>query len=56
MAKRKPFVKLQCQDCKRVNYFTHKSKQIKEKDGKKLELKKYCNWDKKHTPHKETKK
>jgi len=35
--KKKPFIKLQCQECKRINYFTHKSKKIVEK---KLELKK----------------
>ncbi|PJB99444.1 MAG: 50S ribosomal protein L33 [Candidatus Nealsonbacteria bacterium CG_4_9_14_0_8_um_filter_35_12] len=53
MAKKKPFVKLQCQECKKINYFTHKSKKIAEK---KLELKKYCKWCRKHTIHKETKK
>jgi large subunit ribosomal protein L33 len=53
MAKKKAFVKLQCETCKRVNYFTHKSKKAEEK---KLTLKKFCNWCRKHTPHKETKK
>ncbi|MCX6764307.1 MAG: 50S ribosomal protein L33 [Candidatus Nealsonbacteria bacterium] len=53
MAKKKrPFVKLQCQTCKRVNYHVNKSKASREK---KLELKKFCNWCKKHTPHKESK-
>ncbi len=56
MAKKKPYVKLQCQTCKRVNYFVHKSRQLNEKDGKKIELNKFCKWDRKHTPHKETKK
>ena len=56
MAKKKPYVKLQCQTCKRVNYYTHKSRQLNEKDGKKLLLSKFCNWDRKHTSHKETKK
>ena len=33
-AKRKPFVKLQCQTCKKVNYFTRKSRQkVLEKKG-----------------------
>jgi len=51
--KKKSFVKLQCQECKRINYFSKKSKVLKEE---KLELKKFCSWCKKHTPHKETKK
>jgi len=51
--KKKPFIKLQCQECKRINYFTNKSKGTVEK---KLELKKYCKWCKKHTLHKEGKK
>ncbi|MFH1841444.1 MAG: 50S ribosomal protein L33 [Candidatus Nealsonbacteria bacterium] len=51
MAK-KPFIKLQCQECKRINYHTRKSKKVSEK---KLELKKFCNWCRKHTLHKETK-
>jgi len=53
MATKKPYLKMQCQGCKRVNYFTHKSKTITEK---KLELKKFCKWCKKHTVHKESKK
>ncbi|MCD6528563.1 50S ribosomal protein L33 [bacterium] len=52
-AKKKAFVKLQCQECKRINYFTHKSK--KAVVGK-LELKKFCKWCRKHTLHKEVKK
>ncbi|MDD2913445.1 MAG: 50S ribosomal protein L33 [Candidatus Pacebacteria bacterium] len=56
MAKKKPYVKIQCENCKRVNYHTHKSRQLNEKDGKKLVLSKFCKWDRKHTPHKETKK
>jgi len=51
--KRKPFIKLQCVVCKRINYFTHKSKKVAEK---KLELKKFCKWCRKHTAHKEAKK
>jgi len=53
MAKKKPFVKLQCQECKRINYYTRKSKGVVEK---KLALKKFCNWCRKHTLHKEVKK
>ncbi len=51
--KKKPIAKLQCQECKKVNYFTNKSKSM---IGEKLELKKYCKWCKKHTVHKEMKK
>jgi len=53
--KRKAYVKFQCGACKRVNYFLHKSKQVKSKGEKKIELKKFCKWCKKHTPHKESK-
>jgi len=53
MAKKKAFSKIQCQTCKEINYFTKKSKLAAEK---KLEMKKFCNRCKKHTPHKETKK
>jgi len=53
--KKKSFIKLQCKDCKEINYFTKKSK-IMESEGKKLELKKFCKWCRKHTLHKEMKK
>jgi len=52
MAKKKPFSKIQCSACKEVNYFTKKSKKAAEK---KLEMKKFCNSCRKHTPHKEGK-
>ena len=45
--------KFQCTVCKNINYFVHKSKKTAEK---KMELSKFCNTCKKHTPHKETKK
>ncbi len=45
-------IALQCTECNRKNYTTKKNK--KNMQGK-LELKKYCKWDKKHTLHKETK-
>ena len=45
-------ISLQCSECNRKNYTTKKNK--KNTQGK-LELKKYCRWDKKHTLHKETK-
>ncbi|MBU6414840.1 50S ribosomal protein L33 [Patescibacteria group bacterium] len=46
-------IKFRCTVCKRANYFSQKNKKTVEK---KIELKKYCNWCKKHTPHKEAKK
>jgi large subunit ribosomal protein L33 len=53
MAKKKPFSKMKCSECKRINYYTKKSKKMVEE---KLELKKYCKWCRKHTLHKEAKK
>ena len=45
-------IALQCSDCKRRNYTTSKNRRnIQEK----LEFKKYCPFDRKHIPHKETK-
>ena len=55
MAK-KPYVKLQCTVCKRINYHIHKSKGKGPSGEKKLELKKFCKWCRKHTAHKESKK
>jgi len=43
---------LACSVCKRVNYF---SKRNKKKVKAKVELKKYCPWDKRHTVHTEAK-
>ena len=51
--KKKILIKLQCKDCKRINYYIPKLKKAGEK---KLELKKFCKWCKKHTVHKEVKK
>jgi len=45
-------IKLRCSDCKRINYYTRKKKTLE----KKLELKKFCRWCRKHTIHKEAKK
>jgi len=50
--KKKPFIKLQCKECKEINYYTKKSRGL---EGK-LELKKFCKRCRKHTPHKEGKK
>ena len=45
-------IALQCTECKRRNYTTKKNRRnIQEK----LEFSKYCPFDRKHTPHKETK-
>jgi large subunit ribosomal protein L33 len=53
MAKKKrKLIKLQCQDCKKVNYFVYKNPVSVER---KIELKKFCPVDKKHTVHKEAK-
>jgi len=46
-------IRFQCNACKRHNYWSRKNLK---KVEKKLELKKYCKWCKKHTKHKEAKK
>ena len=43
---------LQCGECKRKNYTTTKNKKLQ---PDKLEMKKYCRFCRKHTPHKEVK-
>lgn len=48
--KKKLIIKLQCDDCKGINYFTHKTKNMVDE---KLELKKFCKGCRKHTLHKE---
>jgi large subunit ribosomal protein L33 len=44
-------VLLACTECKRRNYSTGKNKK---NTSKRLELLKYCPWDRKHTLHRET--
>jgi large subunit ribosomal protein L33 len=44
-------VTLACTECKRRNYTTKKNKQ---NNPERIELKKYCKWDRRHTVHKET--
>ena len=44
-------ITLACEECKRRNYITMKSKV---NDRERIEMKKYCRWDKRHTVHKET--
>lgn len=46
-------IKLGCQGCKRVNYWTRKNKKQVER---KIEFNKYCKWERKQTVHKELKK
>ncbi|OHA15575.1 MAG: 50S ribosomal protein L33 [Candidatus Tagabacteria bacterium RIFCSPLOWO2_01_FULL_42_9] len=46
-------IKLQCENCKRINYWTRKNKK---KVERKIEFKKFCKWCRKRTPHKESKK
>ena len=43
-------VALQCSECKRRNYTTSKNRRNTQE---KLEFKKYCPFDRKHTVHKE---
>ena len=45
-------IRLVCDDCKRSNYYTHRNKKQVER---KIELKKYCPWDRKHFIHREVK-
>ncbi|NWF49364.1 MAG: 50S ribosomal protein L33 [Ignavibacteriaceae bacterium] len=45
-------ITLECTECKRRNYTTTKNKRL---HPARVEYKKYCRWDKKHTIHKETK-
>ena len=46
-------IALACTECKRRNYTTFKNKK---NDPDRLELKKYCRRERKHTPHKESRK
>ncbi|MCX7621746.1 MAG: 50S ribosomal protein L33, partial [Acidimicrobiales bacterium] len=43
-------VTLECQECKRRNYITKKNKI---NDRERIELQKYCKWDRRHTLHKD---
>ena len=44
-------VTLACEVCKRRNYITVKNRQ---NDRERIEMKKYCRWDRQHTLHRET--
>ena len=43
---------LQCTECKRRNYTTTRNKKIQ---TEKIQVKKFCKFDRKHTLHKEVK-
>jgi large subunit ribosomal protein L33 len=45
-------ITLACTECKRRNYSTTKNKKTM---PDRLEIKKFCKFCRKHTPHKETK-
>ncbi|MEA3463757.1 MAG: 50S ribosomal protein L33 [Patescibacteria group bacterium] len=45
-------IKLECKECRRINYYSRKNKKTLKN---RLEIKKYCKHCKKHTLHKETK-
>lgn len=45
-------ITMACSECKRRNYATDKDKK---KTPERLELKKYCRFDRKHTVHREVK-
>ena len=45
-------ITLSCTECKQRNYNTTKDKKA---HPERLEIKKYCRFCRKHTPHKETK-
>jgi len=44
-------ITLACTECKRRNYNTVKNR-VNDRD--RIELMKYCRWDRKHTLHRET--
>ncbi|MDP1760187.1 MAG: 50S ribosomal protein L33 [Candidatus Woesebacteria bacterium] len=46
-------IKLRCNTCKHLNYFKRKNKKSVER---KIELKKFCKWCRKHVIHKEVRK
>ena len=47
----RPKITLACNECKRRNYNTVKNR-VNDRD--RIELMKYCRWDRKHTLHRET--
>jgi len=51
MASKRDLIILACTECKQRNYTTRKNKRL---HPDRVEYKKYCPWDRKHTIHKET--
>jgi large subunit ribosomal protein L33 len=53
MAKNERRIKitLECETCKRRNYITTKNRN---NDRERIEMKKYCRFDREHTTHRET--
>jgi large subunit ribosomal protein L33 len=47
----RPKITLACNECKRRNYVTSKNR-VNDRD--RIELMKYCRWDRRHTLHRET--
>jgi large subunit ribosomal protein L33 len=47
----RPTITLACTECKRRNYVTVKNR-VNDRD--RIELKKYCRWERRHTLHRET--
>jgi large subunit ribosomal protein L33 len=52
MAAIREIINLQCTECKRRNYTSTKNRKTM---TEKLELKKFCRFDRRHTVHRETK-
>ncbi len=50
-SQKRPVITLACEECKERNYVTNKNR-TNTRD--RLELKKYCNRCRRHTPHEET--
>ena len=47
----RPTITLACTECKRRNYVTVKNR-VNDRD--RIELRKYCRWERRHTLHRET--
>ena len=47
----RPVITLACAECKRRNYVTVKNR-LNDRD--RIELRKYCRWERRHTLHRET--
>jgi large subunit ribosomal protein L33 len=47
----RPKITLACTECKRRNYVTVKNR-LNDRD--RIEIRKYCPWDRRHTLHRET--